>query len=418
MSSTFSIALSALHAQSEAINTTGNNLANMNTTGFKGSNVAFKDLFGETLGANSSYQVGLGVNVPISETVFGQGPINPGNSPYSAAVQGNGFFVLRGPQNEQLFTRDGDFTLDSNGALKTQTGENVQGWVATNAGLNTTGVPGDIVLPTGAVLAPKATQTVSVTANLNASAAVGGTDGTVQSPVQITDSLGNQHALNYVFTKTGSNTWSYDVTIDGGDITAGTPGVQQSILASPGTLTFDNAGNLVPVSNPSPVTLTLNNLADGASNMSMQWSLFDASGTGLITQFAQKSSASTSQDGSLSAQLSGISIESGGQIVATFSNKQQKVLGQLALATIQNPDSLTSVGNNNFSATAKTATPSIGLPQTGGRGQIEGGKLEGSNVDMATQLTNLIVYQSAYQAASRIITTANQMTQDLLQVIH
>lgn len=105
-------------------------------------------------------------------------------------------------------------------------------------------------------------------------------------------------------------------------------------------------------------------------------------------------------------------------MVATFSNGQTKVEAQLALASIQNPDSLQNVGNNNFAASTGTATPSLGLPNSGGRGQIEGGALEGSNVDMATQFTNLIVYQSAYQAASRIITTENQITQDLMNLIH
>src|SRR5581483_10100860 len=169
MSSTFSIALSGLQAASEAINTTGNNLANLNTDGFKGSSVSFKDLFGETLGANNSFQVGLGVNVPISDTVFSQGSIQSSNSSYAAAIQGNGFFVVNNSQNQQLFTRDGNFELDSTGTLKTETGETVQGWVATSSGINTTGTPGDIVLPTGSVLPPTPTQNLSVSANLNAS---------------------------------------------------------------------------------------------------------------------------------------------------------------------------------------------------------------------------------------------------------
>jgi flagellar hook protein FlgE len=138
----------------------------------------------------------------------------------------------------------------------------------------------------------------------------------------------------------------------------------------------------------------------------------------MITQYGENSTSSTSQDGAQAAQLSQVAIQNGGQVVATFSDGQQKIEAQLALATVQNPDSLSNVGNNNFAATSQTATPSVGLPQTGGRGQIEGGALEASTVDMATQFTNLIVYQSAYQAASRVITTADQMTQDLLNVIH
>ncbi len=417
MSSTFSIALSALQASSEAINTTGNNLANLNTNGFKGSSVSFKDLFGQTLGANNSFQVGLGVGVPISDTVFSQGAIQTSNSSYAAAIQGNGFFLVNSPTNQQLFTRDGNFTLDATGTLKTQTGETVQGWTATTAGISSTGAPGNIVLPTGAVLPPKATQNVSMTANLNASAAVGSTNGTYQVPLQVVDSLGNQHALTFSFTKTAANTWNYDVSVPGIDIAGGTAGTQQSVLSAPGTLTFDTAGNLVTGAG-SPVALSLGNLADGASNQTLTWNLFDSNGSGMVTQYAENSTSSTSQDGAQAAQLSQVAIQNGGQVVATFSDGQQKIEAQLALATIQNPDSLTNVGNNNFAATSQSATPSVGLPQTGGRGQIEGGALEASTVDMATQFTNLIVYQSAYQAASRVITTADQMTQDLLNVIH
>jgi flagellar hook protein FlgE len=417
MSSTFSIALSALQASSEAINTTGNNLANLNTNGFKGSSVSFKDLFGQTLGANNSFQVGLGVGVPISDTVFSQGAIQTSNSSYAAAIQGNGFFVVNSPTSQQLFTRDGNFTLDATGTLKTQTGETVQGWTATASGINTTGAPSNIVLPTGAVLPPKATQNLSMTANLNATVAVGSNSGTYQVPIQVVDSLGNQHTLTFSFTKTAANAWNYDVSIPGSDVTGGTPGTQESLLSAPGTLTFDTAGNLVP-GTTSPVTLSLNNLADGASNQSLTWNLIDSNGSGMITQYAENSTSSTSQDGAQAAQLSQVAIQNGGQVVATFSDGQQKIEAQLALATIQNPDSLTNVGNNNFAATSQTATPSVGLPQTGGRGQIEGGALEASTVDMATQFTNLIVYQSAYQAASRVITTADQMTQDLLNVIH
>ena len=417
MSSTFSIALSGLQAASEAINTTGNNLANLNTDGFKGSSVSFKDLFGETLGANNSFQVGLGVSVPVTDTVFSQGSIQSSTSSYAAAIQGNGFFVVNNSQNQQLFTRDGNFELDSTGTLKTQTGETVQGWVATSSGINTTGAPGDIVLPTGSVLPPTTTQNVSLTANLNATATVGSTDGSYQVPVQVVDSLGNQHTLTFNFTKTSANTWNYDVTVPGGDITGGTSGVQQSILSAPGTITFDTSGNMTTAT-ANPVTLSLANLADGASNQSITWNLFDSSGAGSITQYSQASTASSTQDGVQAAQLSQVAIQDGGQVVATFSNGEQKVEAQLALASIQNPGSMTNVGNNNYAATSNTATPAIGSPQTGGRGQIDGGALEGSNVDLATQFTNLIVYQSAYQANSRVISTADQMTQDLLNVIH
>ncbi|HEY3454922.1 MAG TPA: flagellar hook protein FlgE [Bryobacteraceae bacterium] len=423
MSSMFSIALSGLKAQSQAINTTGNNLANMNTDGFKQSAVNFKDLFSEFLGVSSGFQTGLGVSPPVSTQLFTQGPIQSSLSPLAAAVQGDGFFLVQSPADQQLFTRDGNFLLDETGVLKTQTGERVQGWMASASGaINTSGVPGDIALPSGAILPPVATQSFSMNANLDASSAV---STTFSQPLTVVDSLGNTHDLTLSFTKTGTNTWSYDVTIPAADV--GATGAPVSLLtplvpAGPYTVGFKTDGTIDPAlttGGTAPVSATATGLADGAADLTMSWNLFDANGNGTLTQYGQPSSVGGSkQDGTQAAQLTSVSIQNGGQIVATFSNGQKRVEAQLALASIQNPTSLQNAGNNNFAATSDTANPAIGIPQTADRGQILGGALEGSNVDMATEFTNLIVYQSAYQANSRVISTADQMNQDLFNVIH
>jgi flagellar hook protein FlgE len=164
--------------------------------------------------------------------------------------------------------------------------------------------------------------------------------------------------------------------------------------------------------------LSITGLADGASNMSMKWNLLNSDGTSTITQYAQASAYSgVTQDGMASGRLTKVAVGENGQIAASFSNGQQKVLGQLALATFQNTDTLESVGSNSFAATGATATASIGAPQSGDRGQIVSGSLENSNVDIATQFTHLITYQRGYQASSRVITTEDNMLQDLLQVI-
>ena len=417
MSSTFSIALSGLKAQSQAINTTGNNLANMNTDGFKQSAVNFKDLFSEFLGVSSGFQTGLGVSPPISTQLFTQGPIQSSLSPLAAAIQGDGFFVVKSPVDQQLFTRDGNFLLDNTGVLRTQTGETVQGWMADPSGaINTAGVPGDIVLPSGAVLPPVATQSFSMNANLDASTAIG---DSYSQPLTVVDSLGNTHDLTLNFNKTAINTWSFDVTIPGGDLATGTPGTQVSLLAAPASVTFNSDGTMSTAGGTAPVAATASGLKDGAATLSMNWNIFDANGNGTVTQYGQPSSVGGSkQDGTQAAQLTSVSIQNGGQIVATFSNGQKRVEAELALASIQNPTSLQNAGNNNFAATSDTANPAIGVPQTADRGQILGGALEGSNVDMATEFTNLIVFQSAYQANSRVISTADQMNQDLFNVIH
>jgi flagellar hook protein FlgE len=367
--------------------------------------------------------------------LFTQGAIQSSLSGLAAAVQGDGFFVVKSPAGQQLFTRDGNFQLDKSGVLRTQTGETIQGWMAAPGGvINTSGIPGDIALPSGAILPPVATQNFSMNANLDASGVVGATSGGYSQPLTVVDSLGNTHDLTISFDKTASNTWSYDVTIPAVDVGGAATDPPVSLLAA-GTheMVFNSDGSMnstqttvttagvttTTTDGTAPTSVSITGLADGAANMSMNWNLFDASGNGTTTQYGQPSSVGGSQqDGTQAAQLTSVSIQNGGQIIATFSNGQKRVEAQLALASIQNPASLQNAGNNNFATTSDTANPAIGIPQTADRGQILGGALEGSNVDMATEFTNLIVFQSAYQANSRVISTADQMNQDLFNVIH
>jgi flagellar hook protein FlgE len=421
MSSSFSIALSALEAESQAINTTGNNLANMNTTGFKESEVAFKDLFSQYYGTSSDINTGLGVSIPQGNQVFTQGSIQSSQSPLAAAIQGDGFFVVQASNGQNLYTRDGTFQSNQDGVLQTLTGENVQGWVATPSGINTTGPTTSITLPTGQVLPPTATQNFSLSANLDATAIAGTSTGTFTAPIQVVDSLGNTHDLTVTFTQsaTAANTWSYQVSIPSGDLTGGTPGQQTSLLATPGSITFNSDGTMSTTGGTAPVAVGISGFADGAANMSVNWDLFNSSGQGNLTNYAETSNlASSTQDGEVPSELTSVAIQTGGQVVATYSNGQTKVEAQLAMASIENPESLDNVGNNNFAVSSDTAIPAVGVPQTGGRGQILGSSLESSNVDMATEFTHLIVYQSAYQASSRVISTVNNMNQDLFSLIH
>jgi flagellar hook protein FlgE len=430
MASTFAIALSSLQAESEAINTAGNNLANMNTTGFKQSTVDFKNVFSEQLGVTGGFNVGLGVSSPISNQLFTQGGIQTSSSPTAAAVQGSGYFVVKSPTNQQLYTRDGNFVLDASGSLRTETGEAVQGWTATAAGINTNGLTTDITVPTGATLPAVPSTTFTLGANLDASAVAGQPTGSFSQSIAVIDSLGNSHTLTVTYTKNAAPTvpvpgvassWQYDVTVPGEDV-GGTVGVPQSVLAAPGTISFNSSGVMVPTPPATTIpnqAVAISGFTDGAANMNLSWDLTNSSGAGTVTQYAQPSNSSTpSVDGSAAAQLNGIALQTGGQVVARFSNGQTKVVGQIALASVLNESSLQNVGNNNFSTTGASAIPAIGVPQTGGRGQILGGSLETSNVDMAAQLTNLIIYQSAYQASSRLITTEQTIQQDLFQLIH
>jgi flagellar hook protein FlgE len=164
--------------------------------------------------------------------------------------------------------------------------------------------------------------------------------------------------------------------------------------------------------------VAITGLADGASNMNLNWNLYNATtGASTITQFAQTSALSgTTQDGIPATEITQVSLADGGSIVAHYSDGSQAVVAQLALAAISNPQSLISTGQNNFELGANTAAPAVGSPGTGSRGTIQGGALESSNVDIATEFTNLIVYQRSYEANSRVISTLDQLTQDLLNL--
>lgn len=415
MFTSFSTALSALSANSTAIDVVGNNLANLNTIGFKTSEVSFHDLVTESLGAGlGETQVGFGVGTPLTTREFTQGAVETTGGTLDAAIQGQGFFVIQGPQGSTEYTRAGNFQVDANGDLETATGEAVQGWTQTNGTLNTNAPPGNITIPTGTVQAPVATQNISFDMNLNAAAMPATAGGTFATSVTVYDSLGNSHVVTATFTMdpTVAGQWDYSLSIPDADVT--------NPPATPltGSITFDSNGNMSsPAAGSAAPQLAITGLADGASDMTINWNLFNGA-TPRLTQYAQASSISAeAQDGAPPAQLVSVAVANGGQVLAQFSNGNQTVVGQLAMATIRNPDSLLAVGNNNYELSALSALPAVGLPGTGGRGTVEGGAVESSTVDIATEFTNLIIYQRGYEANSKVVTTVDQLSQDTINLI-
>lgn len=408
--SSFSIALSGLSANSDALNIVGNNLANLNTQAFQGSSADFQDILQQVSGGTI---IGGGVAPPTANRSFAQGSIQSAGGLLDAAIQGSGFFVLQSPSGNISYTRDGSFQVNANGFLVTATGEEVQGWSAVNGVLNSTGATGPISLSALGSQQPIATANMTMSANLDASAAIG---TTFSSPIQVVDSLGATHTLTVTYTKNGANTWGYAVTIPGEDTTTGTAGTPVSLAT--GTLTFDATGKLTAPAPGAPVAIkTTGGLADGANDLNINWSLYDTNNVPNVTQFAQTSASSaTTQDGLQAAQVNSVTLTTGGTLMASYSSGKQVAIAQVALASIGNPTSLQSIGNNQYQLGADTQTPSIGVPQTGSRGQILGGSLEASNVDLATEFTNLIVYQRGYQANSKVITTLDQMSQTLLAI--
>jgi flagellar hook protein FlgE len=417
----FSTALSALNATSTAIDVVGNNLANLNTPGFKTSAVEFRDLVTQSLGAGlGETQVGFGTGTPLTVREFTQGSIQPSAGLLDAAIQGDGFFVVQDGAGNTSYTRAGNFQVDKSGNLLTNSGEMVQGWTAidpTTGLVNTNGPVGNITVPVGSVKAPVQSSAMTVDLNLNSAAAADATSD-FTTPVTVYDSLGASHVVTLDFQKTGTNAWSYQVYVPGEDITGGTAGTPFPVSGASGTLTFGQNGLLTDPANGSPIAFSIPGLTDGAQDMNLSWNPYTSAGVGRITQFGQNSAPSaSSQNGSPAAQLSHVGLADGGQIMAQYTDGTEVVVGQVALASIPNPDTLVAAGNNNFQISDRTAIPSVGLPGTGGRGTIAGSSIEASTVDIATEFTNLIVYQRGYEANSKVITTADTLSQDTINLI-
>ena len=417
MFTSFSTALSALSATSTAIDVVGNNLANMNTDGFKTSTVSFHDLVTQSLGAGlGSTQVGFGVGAPVTLREFTQGATQTTNGPLDAAISGDGFFIVKDTNGSIEYTRGGNLQLDQAGDLETATGEKLQGWmVGTDGKVVSNGPINNITVPTGTVKAPRQTSQFSFDINLNANATAGPPPTTFSTSIQIYDSLGTAHTLTTTFTATATpGQWNYSVSVPDADLTA-------PFTPVTGTLQFDANGQLTTpaITDPAP-QISVTGFADGAADLTgataLNWQLFDGT-SGRITQFAQPSETSAlAQDGAAAAQLTHVGIANGGFIVATYSDGEQQEVGQLALATVRNPDSLIAVGDNNFQLSALSALPAVGVSGTGGRGRVLGGAVESSTVDMATEFTNLIVFQRAYEASAKVITTVDQLSQTTINL--
>jgi len=422
----FSIPLSGLTASSNALSVISNNLANLNTIGYKDEQANFKDLFYQNLGTTGSgdpMQIGAGAGVGSITANFNNGNVNNTGVPTDVAITGNGFFVTQQDGGGLQFTRDGGFGVDPTGKLVAADGSSVLGYPATNGVINTGAGLGSIFLGQGTISPPNPTTKVAMGTNLDATAAVGSTP--FSTPVTVYDSLGNSHVLTFQFTKTAANAWDYQVTIPQTDVTGATgPVVVQS-----GSLAFDGNGQLVSTftgaggtgtatTPPANITgINVANLADGASDLTFSWNLLDANGTSTLTQVASPSTTSTTnQDGYRSGTLQNFTIDADGIVQGSFSNGQTQAIAQLGLANFANNQGLQRTGNNDYVATLASGSAVIGTANTGGRGSISGGALELSNVDISQEFTQLIVTQRGFEANARVVTTFDQITQDTINL--
>jgi flagellar hook protein FlgE len=405
----FSIPLTGLESDNTALNTIANNLSNMSTTGFKAQTTNFGDLLYQQFGASGSgnpIQVGTGVSVSSTETDFSSGPVSGTGNTSDMAINGGGFFVVQSGGAEEL-TRAGNFSVSPTGQLVAASGAQVMGYPAAAGVINTNAPLGFITLPIGQVEAPNATTQLSITANLNATSAVG---ATVPASAQIFDSLGVAHSASVTFTKTAANTWSYSISLPAGDAAAA--------ANATGSLTFSSSGNPVsPV--PAITNVSFSGMSDGASSLNFSLNTVSPTGASLITQVSGTSAVTnTVQDGYTSGNYTGFSVAGDGTVSATFSNGNTSPVGQLAIANIGNQQGLEDVGGNLYTTTIASGQAAVGTAGSGGRGTVEDSSLEGSNVDISTEFSDLIVAQRAFEANSKAITTFDTVTQEAINMIH
>ncbi|MGA2921194.1 MAG: flagellar hook protein FlgE [Candidatus Sulfotelmatobacter sp.] len=403
----FSIPLSGLAASTQALDIISNNLANLNTVGYKDQSANFQDLFYQNIGSDGAgdpIQVGAGTSVGSVATNFSDGSLQNTSISSNAAITGNGFFVTQDAQGTVQYTRAGDFTVNSAGQLVTSGGQTVMGYPSLNGVVNQAAVLSPLNVGSGASSPPSATTTMQQQTNLNAAATVGTPYSTTQA---VYDSLGESHLLTFNYTMTAANTWTYQVTLPAAD----TGGTGAPTALATGTLSFDSNGNLTSPTGSLPVAIT--GLADGAANMSAAWSLTTPSGSSLLTQVASAASTTTTelQNGFAAGTLSDFTIMQDGTIQGQFSNGQTQALGQIALASFANDDGLEATAGNSYDSTLASGAAVIGAANSGGRGTLTGGSVELSNVDISTEFTNLIVVQRGFEADSRVVTTFDSVGQ-------
>jgi flagellar hook protein FlgE len=389
--------ISGLRTHQTQMDVVSNNIANVNTTGFKASATVFEDTLSQmvrtsgvpttNLGGLNPAQIGLGVQLGGITTNFRQGSAQSTGRSTDLMLQGDGFFIL-GSGGQQAYTRAGAFNFDTNGRLVNAEGMRVQGWAATAGVVNTDGPLSDILVPAGTQLPPTPSSAVGISGNISA-----GTTTPLTLGATVYDSAGVAHSLSILLTSTGASSFDVDIT-DMSD-----PG---STPVS-GTLQFQTDGTYDPASTAATITT-----ADGTV---VTLNLSGASMYG-----GPKSLAVTSVDGAAAGTLQQFQIDQDGTIIGVFSNQQKQALGKIALANFTNPAGLEKIGTTAFVESSNSGLPQIGIAGSGGRGTLLGGTLEMSNVDLAQEFTNMIIAQRGFQANSRVITTSDQMLQELVDI--
>ncbi|MEZ5321062.1 MAG: flagellar hook protein FlgE [Microthrixaceae bacterium] len=410
-------AISGLRNHQTMMDVVGNNIANVNTTGFKSSSTVFADVLSQSVrgggqaaanrGGTNPTRIGLGSRLASINTDFSQGSLQRTGRTTDFALQGDGFFIVESPSGRN-YTRSGSFNIDAQGRLVASDGGFVQGWQANAAGTVNTSTPvTNLTIPVGTQIAPVMTTEVNVVGNLPANAAVG---DTVTNGVDVYDGQGNPISLWVEYTKTGTDTWSAAARyLDASGVLQPTPPAAGTPL---GTLTFDGDGQLT-----SSYDLTLPGGTHPDLPNDVTINLGSADTDSRVTQYGESNSITVArQDGSATGTLQSFTVSQEGLIVGTYSNGRTKAIGQLGVALFTNPEGLDAIGNAYYKESINSGLPAIGTADGGARGLIAAGTLEMSNVDLSQEFTNLILAQRGFQANSRVITTSDEMLQEVVNL--
>ncbi|MEM9188052.1 MAG: flagellar hook protein FlgE [Myxococcota bacterium] len=422
---TLNTGASGIRSHGEALGVTGDNIANVNTVGFKRSRAVFQDVLGRSIAGASLNPptAGAGSKLAAIQQMWSQGALMTTDAPTDMAIAGDGFFMVQDPARGPMYTRAGQFNLDQEGSLINTQGLRLQGYVVGADG--TMGTELQDLNVAGQTVPANATTQVDLSVQLNANDPIiavpfdpadASNTSNHSGSVTVYDSLGNSHEITVYYRKTASNTWDWHGVIDGGRLNGGTANTPTEVAS--GTLNFTSNG-------------ALDSEAPNASN----WNFVDATapqaiafdfgtsiadgGTGLdaTTQFGEQSTNNgIAQDGYAAGTVAGITVGSDGTVLGTFTNGQRRDLGQVALATFSNVDGLERAGQGLWTATNVSGQALVGAPESGARGGIVAGALEGSNVDLGSEFVDMIAYQRGFQANSRVITTADEVYSELVNL--
>ena len=419
LSSTLYTGISGLKSNSEAMSVTGNNISNSNTVGFKSSSTLFSDVLSASISsADGSSQVGRGVQISTVSTMFSQGSFQSSSSSTDLAIEGDGFFMVSAEGSEEtLYTRNGSFSFDSDGYLVNAEGYRVQGKLYDNDGELVGGDATDIMVDFDSQIPANATASLTLTTNLDSGAdiitAFDLTDAEETSnystSTQVYDSLGDTHLVTTYFTKTADQTWEWHLAVDSSELDSSVAAATDLTELASGTLTFDSSGNMLTggtATTPSGA-IAWSNGSDAGQQIDMT---FDT------TQFSSSSIViSQSQDGYAPGEVVDVSIDDDGTVSASYSNGETLDVAMLTLATFTNASGLSKEGGSLYASTSASGDASVGTAGAS-QGYIYTSSLELSNVDLAQEFVNLITIQNGYSASSKVITTTDEMLQELINL--